>query len=117
EVAADHRLPGSIVILSWATSTFWFPLMVAIGVWRHVVRRLPLRYGTAYWSMVFTLGMYAVSTRRMVQALDITSLGWLPLPVFVVALTAWAATAAGMVHSWFRRTAAADPVSGSSARR
>ena len=30
-----------IVVLAWATATFWFPLMVAIGVWRHIVRRCP----------------------------------------------------------------------------
>lgn len=90
----------SIVILSWATSTFWFPLMVAIGVWRHVVRRLPLRYTTAYWSMVFPIGMYSVATRRMLQALEISALGWLPDLVFVVAMVAWSATAIGMVHSW-----------------
>jgi hypothetical protein len=33
-----------VVVMAWATSTFWFPQMVAIGVWRHVIRRLPLRY-------------------------------------------------------------------------
>lgn len=32
------------VILAWATATFCFPLMIAIGVWRHLVRRMPLRY-------------------------------------------------------------------------
>ena len=33
-----------LVTLSWATATFWFPLMVAIGVWRHIVapRAAPL---------------------------------------------------------------------------
>ena len=26
-----------LVMLAWATATFWFPLMVAIGIWRHIV--------------------------------------------------------------------------------
>ena len=43
---------------AWATATFWFPVMVAIGVWRHLVRRLPLRYHPSYWAMIFPLGMY-----------------------------------------------------------
>lgn len=93
----------AIVILAWATSTFWFPLMIAIGVWRHVVRRVPLRYATAYWSLVFPLGMYAVATRRMLQALALDELDWVPDVVFPIAVVAWTLTAIGMVHSWFVR--------------
>ena len=37
-----------VVTLAWATATFWFPLMIAIGVWRHIVRRVPLRYTPAF---------------------------------------------------------------------
>jgi tellurite resistance protein TehA-like permease len=47
-----------VVVLAWATATFWFPLMVAIGVWRHVVRRVPLKYHPSYRALVFPLGMY-----------------------------------------------------------
>ena len=54
-----------IVVLAWATATFWFPLMVAIGIWRHIVRKVPLRYHPSYWAMVFPLGMYGVATYRM----------------------------------------------------
>ena len=39
-----------VVVLAWATATFWFPLMIAIGVWRHLVRRVPLRYHPSYWA-------------------------------------------------------------------
>ena len=49
-------------MLAWATATFWFPLMVAIGVWRHIVRRLPLRYHPSYWALVFPLDMYGAAT-------------------------------------------------------
>ena len=34
--------------------------VVAAGVWRHVVHRIPLRYEAAMWSVVFRLGMYGV---------------------------------------------------------
>jgi tellurite resistance protein TehA-like permease len=66
-----------VVVLSWATATFWFPLMIAFGVWRHVVRRLPLTYHPAYWSSVFPLGMYAVATFRMRTAIELHELAWL----------------------------------------
>lgn len=41
--------------------------MVAIGVWRHVLRRVPLACDPSYWSMVFPLGMYAAATGRLLD--------------------------------------------------
>jgi tellurite resistance protein TehA-like permease len=91
-----------VVVMAWATSTFWFPLMIAIGVWRHVVRRYPLRYHPSFWAMVFPLGMYGVATYRMRAAIDLDALGFLPPLTLGIALVAWAATAAGMVAGWVR---------------
>jgi tellurite resistance protein TehA-like permease len=86
-----------VVVLAWATATFWFPLMVAIGVWRHLVRRFPLRYHPSYWAMVFPLGMYGVATFRMRAATHLEALGWLPTLTFVVALVAWTAAFVGLI--------------------
>jgi tellurite resistance protein TehA-like permease len=90
------------VVLAWATATFWFPLMIAIGVWRHVVHRFPLTYHPAYWSSVFPLGMYAVATFRMRAAIELETLEWVPKLMFAVALGAWALTFAGLVHEGWR---------------
>jgi tellurite resistance protein TehA-like permease len=87
-----------VVTLAWATATFWFPLMVAIGVWRHVLRRVPLRYHPAYWALVFPLGMYGAATFAMVSVVDLGTLDRLPELTLAVALTAWTATFVGMVH-------------------
>ena len=87
-----------MVTLAWATATFWFPLMIAIGVWRHIMRRVPLRYHPSYWSLVFPLGMYGAATFKMRAALQLEALEWLPQVALAIALTAWAATAAGLVH-------------------
>ena len=67
-----------MVTLAWATATFWFPLMIAIGVWRHIVRRVPLRYHPSYWALVFPLGMYGAATFRMRAALQLEVLGLAP---------------------------------------
>lgn len=88
-----------VVVLAWATATFWFPLMVAIGVWRHVIRRVPLRYHPSYWALVFPLGMYGVATSRMIDATDVTALDWLPPVVLGIALTAWTLAFVGLVSS------------------
>lgn len=87
-----------LVTMSWATATFWFPLMIAIGVWRHVVRRVPLRYHPSFWALVFPLGMYSASTFKMRAALAIHGGGWVASTALVVAAVAWCTTAAGLIH-------------------
>ncbi len=54
-------LAGSALFF-WATCTWWIPLLVILGLWRHVLRGVPWNYGPGYWSLVFPLGMYAVAT-------------------------------------------------------
>ena len=97
------RLSGFIegmTVMTWATATFWLPLMIAIGIWRHVVRRAPLRYHPSYWSLVFPIGMYSVSTFRMRVAIDLDTLDALPKLALGGALVAWTATSIGLVHHW-----------------
>jgi tellurite resistance protein TehA-like permease len=85
-----------VVVLAWATATFWFPVMVAIGVWRHLVRRLPLRYHPSYWAMIFPLGMYGAATFRMRAATDLDALEWLPKVVLAIAVLTWSAAMFGL---------------------
>lgn len=87
----------TLVMMAWATATFWFPVMIAIGVWRHIVRRVPLRYQPAYWALVFPLGMYGASTFKMLAVLELDALSWLPRLTLAVALTAWSAAFVGLV--------------------
>ncbi len=86
-----------LVTLAWATATFWFPLMVAIGVWRHIVRKVPLRYHPSYWALVFPLGMYGVATFKMRAVVQLDALEWAPKITFAVALSAWTAAFAGLL--------------------
>lgn len=86
-----------MVTLAWATATFWFPLMIAIGVWRHVVNRVPLRYHPSYWALIFPLGMYGAASYNMRIALGLESLSWLPQMALLVAMTAWTAAFVGLV--------------------
>jgi len=85
-----------LVVMSWATATFWFPLMIAIGIWRHLVRRVPLRYHPSYWGMVFPLGMYGAATYRMRAAIDLDALAWLPKLELAVSLAALTITFVGL---------------------
>src|SRR5205823_5307027 len=42
----------------WSTGSWWIPLLVILGIWRHIYIRFPLRYDPQYWGLVFPLGMY-----------------------------------------------------------
>ena len=81
----------------WATATWWIPMLVTLAIWRHVYKRLPLRYDPLYWGAVFPLGMYTVSTHQLGQALDLPFLAWIPHYFIYLALGAWIATFAGLL--------------------
>jgi len=76
-------------VLYWATGTWWIPMLIVLGVWRHLIARFPLRYDPLYWGAVFPLGMYTVATRQMAAALDLPFLNPIAPVMFAVALTAW----------------------------
>lgn len=98
-----HAFVEGVVMLAWATATFWFPLMVAIGIWRHVINRVPLRYHPSYWAMVFPLGMYGASTFKIRAMVELGSLSWLPKATLGVAFLAWLATFYGLMAQGTRR--------------
>lgn len=91
-----------LTLLFWAAATFWIPLLVLLGGWRHLVERQPLRYSTEYWAVVFPLGMYAVASFRLHD-----DVGWPLLVVFgdvfgYASLAAWALATLGLTRAIHR---------------
>jgi tellurite resistance protein TehA-like permease len=88
-----------VTLLFWAAATWWIPMLVVFGIWRHVVKRFRLVYDPQYWAAVFPLGMYTTCTFRLAQAVDAPFLSFIPACFVYIALTAWALTFAAMLYS------------------
>jgi len=84
-------------VFYWATGTWWIPMLLVLGVWRHLIQRFPLRYDPLYWGAVFPLGMYTVATMQMATTLDLPFLAPLSPVVFATALVAWTLACVGLL--------------------
>jgi tellurite resistance protein TehA-like permease len=86
-----------LTLMWWATATWWIPMLLILGIWRHFLRRFPLRYDPLYWGAVFPLGMYTVATARLSVAVEAPALMAIPRVSVYVALAAWTLTMAGLL--------------------
>lgn len=75
-------------LLFWTTATWWLPLLIALGVWRHGIQRYPLCYDPLYWDIVFPLGMYTAATLQLAQATGLP-LHLISASLIYLALLAW----------------------------
>lgn len=88
---------AAAAVVFWAFATWLIPALVGIGVWRHVINKVPLCYEAAMWSMVFPLGMYAVAGIYLGRADGLPIVGWIGGRFLWVALAVWAVVLVAML--------------------
>ena len=98
---------SGVTLLAWATATWWVPMLMLLGIWRHCVRHYPYSYTPAYWSMVFPLGMYTACTSAIADVYGVPALMAVPRLFIFLALAAWSITLTGMLWTRTRGVLAA----------
>jgi tellurite resistance protein TehA-like permease len=81
----------------WAFGTWWIPLLIVLGFWRHVRHHWPLTYEPTLWSVVFPLGMYSVATLSFGKAAGLAFMAPLSRFMLWVAVAAWVMVAAAFL--------------------
>jgi tellurite resistance protein TehA-like permease len=97
-VEATRGLAVGASVVFWAFGTWLIPPLVAAGIWRHFVHRVPLRYEAPLWSVIFPLGMYGVASHYLGQADHLPIVEDIGKYESWVALAAWAVTFAAMLY-------------------
>jgi tellurite resistance protein TehA-like permease len=90
---------AGFTFILWAFGLWWIPLLVLFGIWRHSVHRVPLRYDTSLWSIVFPLGMLAASSIEFGSVENLAFIVWLGRVGAFIALASWIAVAFAGVHA------------------
>ncbi|HEY9241867.1 MAG TPA: tellurite resistance/C4-dicarboxylate transporter family protein [Streptosporangiaceae bacterium] len=105
-LAEMHPVVAGLSFILWAFGSWLVPLLVGLGVWRHLIRRFPLRYDPGLWSMSFPLGMYCVASETLGQAVHVpwlVSVGhdgtWVAFAVWVLLFAAMLAALASRFYS------------------
>jgi len=86
-------------IMLWIWATWWIPLLVLIGLWKHVYCRIPLKYDPMQWSIVFPLGMYTVATNNLALSAEFEPLLYLSRSMLWIAVMSWSGLMVFLFHS------------------
>lgn len=90
----------------WTFGTWWIPLLIVLGLWRHVRRHWPLSYEPTLWSVVFPLGMYSVATLSYGKVAHLGFMEPVSRFMFWVAVAAWVAVSVAFAGRLVRHQSA-----------
>lgn len=80
---------NGVTLMIWSWATWWMPMLFLFGIWKHLVKRIPLSYEPILWSMVFPLGMYAVASERLGRLAEFQPIVWIGQLMIWIAVLVW----------------------------
>lgn len=90
-------------IMLWTWATWWIPLLVIIGLWKHGYHKIPLKYEPTQWSIVFPLGMYTVATNNLALSSEFNPLLYLSSAMLWIAIFAWILVFTALMKSLLKK--------------
>lgn len=100
-VDVTRGLVAGLALLFWCFGTWLIPALLAIGWWRHITHRIPIRYEPAWWSLVFPVAMYGVGSHYLGVADHLPIVASVGDVVIWFAVAVWTITFVGMLsHLW-----------------
>jgi len=91
------------VVLFWAIASWWIPLLLVLGFWRHVMKDIALSYDTLHWGGVFPLAMYSICTFHVARIFQLPFASAVSQLFMGLATVAWATVFIGLVDSFVLR--------------
>lgn len=61
-LSPTKEVVSGITFMLWSYGTWWIPMLIVFGIWRHLIKKQPVAYEAGLWSMIFPLGMYATAS-------------------------------------------------------
>lgn len=101
-LAAQRPFVDGVTMMMWAWATWWIPMLVLFGVWKHGINQIAIRYEPIMWSFVFPLGMYSVASARLGLATDFPPLKYISWFIAWLAVLAWCFALLGVVGRLWR---------------
>jgi tellurite resistance protein TehA-like permease len=99
-LTATRPVIAGMCVVLWSFGTWLIPFLLGMGAWRHLIRKVRLRYEPGLWSMVFPVGMYGVASRELGKALHVSWLATLGGDEAWFALAVWAVVFLAMLGSF-----------------
>ena len=86
-----------LTVAFWATATWWIPMLLVLGIWRHRIQSVKVSYNALYWGLVFPVGMYSVCTFRLANVIGAPFLIWIARFFVIAAVIVWLLTFLGLI--------------------
>ena len=98
-VDATRGLVAGMAVLLWCFATWLIPALFGVGIWRHAIHRVPLKYEPSLWSIVFPLGMYSVAGIYLGRVNELPIVETIGTAWLWVAVAAWVLTFIAMLRA------------------